>query len=140
MHLVCSLIITGDLPERNENVNILVACEWHLNDVSEQNIPVRVVSPEYLYVAIPFRSGAVILDPALYQQIRLEDALSFIVSLHFLSVSDLPKLKRNTFFDSYLKNWFHSLLSSWVYRILLLAFRSIAVNFQFSELPTFVSC
>lgn len=55
MHLVCSLVITGDLPERNESVNILVACEWHLNDVSEANILVRMVSPgEHLYVDIPF--------------------------------------------------------------------------------------
>lgn len=101
MHLVCSLVITGDLPERNENVNILVACEWHLNDVSEQNIPVRMVSPgEHLH---PFRSGAVILAPALYQEFGVEDALSFIVSLLFLTLNDLPKFKRNTFFDSYLE-------------------------------------
>lgn len=104
MHSVCSLVITGDLPERNESVNILVACEWHLNDVSEQNIPVRMVIPgEHLYVDIPFRSGAIILAPASYQEIGLEDALSFIVSLLFLTASDLPKFKRNTFFYSYLK-------------------------------------
>lgn len=104
VHLVCSLVITGDLPERNENVNILVACEWHLNDVSKQNIPVRVESlGEHLHEVIPFRSGAVILAPASYKEIGLEDALSFIVRLLFLTVNDLPKFKRNTFFDSYLE-------------------------------------
>lgn len=96
MHLVCSLVITGDLPERNESVNILVECEWHVNDVSEQNIPVKVLSPgEHLYVDIPFRSGATILAPASCQEIGLEDALSFIVNLLFLTVNDLPKFKRN---------------------------------------------
>lgn len=104
MHLVCSSLITGNLPERNENVNILVACEWHLNDASEQNTLVRVASPgEHLNVDILFRSGAIILAPASYQETGLEDALSFIISLLFLTVNDLPKFKRNTLFDSYLE-------------------------------------
>lgn len=47
--------------------------------------------------------AAIILAPGLYQDIGLEDALSFIVSLLFVTVNNLPKFKRNTFFDSYLE-------------------------------------
>lgn len=47
--------------------------------------------------------AAIILAPASYQDIGLEDALSFIVSLLFVTVNNLPKFKRNTFFDSYLE-------------------------------------
>lgn len=47
--------------------------------------------------------AAIILAPASYQDIGLEDALSFIVSLLIVTVNNLPKFKRNTFFDSYLK-------------------------------------